>query len=165
MPDPFAVFDLPPRFDVDSDELRRRYLEASAASHPDRFTDPLDQADAEERIAEVNHAYRTLADPESRAHALLHLLGVSDGGTDEKASLPPALLMELLEVREALEEAIAENNADAVKRYRADAEAQRQEHLDRLAMLFDADPVDTKAVRQELNLLRYAQRMLEQTHD
>lgn len=163
MPDPFAVFDLTPRFDFDEDELHQRFLSASAANHPDRFTDPLDQADAAERSAAINHAYRALSDPEARANALLALLG-GPAAEDDK-SLPPALLMEMMEVREELEAAAEADDRPALARLRAAAERQRQNHLDTLTRLFAQEPIDGKAIRLELNALRYIERMREQMPD
>jgi Fe-S protein assembly co-chaperone HscB len=160
MPDPFAEFGLEPRFDLDLDELRQKYLAASAAAHPDRVTDPLEQADAAERSARINDAYGMLRDPERRAWALLQVRGGELPAEEEK--LPPALLMELMEQREEIDAVLATGDADAVQRHRAAVQTQLQAHLDRLAQLFAADPPDAAAVRRELQLLRYTQRQLEQ---
>ncbi len=168
MSDPFAVLNLPPRFDLDDTELHSRFIQASAATHPDRFTDPVDQAQAAERAAEVNQAYAVLSDPERRADALLTLLG--GPAKDEDKSLPPDLLMDMMEVRETLEEAVASNNQEKLDRLHVWANDQRQTHLQKITALFgeagdpaDHLPADTaKAVRLELNTLRYIQRMLDQ---
>ena len=162
MPDPFATLGLPPRYDLDADELERRVLALSSELHPDRFTDPLEQADAAERIAAVNHAHRTLRDPATRAAALLDLH--DEPGGDDKA-LPPELLMGVMEVREALEEATAAGDQAELERLRRWAEDQRDQRLAEIAELFDATPVDGAAVRVQLNALRYATRMLEQMPD
>lgn len=158
--DPFAVFDLPPRFDLDTQALLQKFLAAAAATHPDRFVDLLDQADAADRSALINQAYRTLSDPEARAHALLALRG-GPAAADDKA-LPPTLLMEMMELREELETAIKADDQLALTRLHDAAQSQKQAHLDRLAAHFDHDPFDGKTVRLELNALRYIQRMLEQ---
>ncbi|MEM9418314.1 MAG: Fe-S protein assembly co-chaperone HscB [Planctomycetota bacterium] len=160
MANPFETFDLTPAFDLDLEALHQRFLAASAENHPDRFTDPLDQADAAERSSEINHAYRTLTDPEARANALLAVLG-GPAPEDDK-SLPPTFLMEMMAVREELEDAEAANDAAALSRLRQDAQNKRQHHVDQLSTLFAADPVDGKAVRLELNAMRYIERMLEQ---
>ena len=162
MPDPFTTLGLEPRFNLDPAELERRVLELSSRWHPDRFTDPLEQADAAERIAAVNHAHRTLRDPATRAAALLDRQGHVTG--DEKA-LPPDLLMEVMEVREAMEEATADRDEAELARLRRWAEDQREQRLAAIARLFDREPVDAPAVREQLNALRYATRMLEQMPD
>ncbi len=161
MSDPFSVLGVPPRFDLDLQVLHQRFLAAAAEAHPDRFADPLDQADAVHRSAAINQAYRALREPESRGRALLRLRSGTLSESDEEA-LPPALLMEVMETREAMEEAVATNDAAALHRLRADAEADREARHAQLNRLFGADPLDAAAVRRELNVLRYIQRMLEQ---
>jgi molecular chaperone HscB len=167
---PFGLLGLPPRFDLDEAELHRRFIQASAAAHPDRFTDPLDQADAAERAAAINDAYRTLKDPESRANALLALLGGAASGDDK--SLPPDLLMEMMEVRERMEDAIASADEKAMRELIQWAHEQRSEHLQRVGELLKraqetpagaAREAALKNVRLELNALRYFQRMIEQS--
>ncbi|MEM7624715.1 MAG: Fe-S protein assembly co-chaperone HscB [Planctomycetota bacterium] len=164
MPDPFALLGLPPRFDLDQAELQQRFLAASSENHPDRFTDPLDQADAAERSAAINHAHQTLADPESRARALLALHGDADEA-DTDAALPPALLMEVMEIREEMEQAIAGDDHATLARLRTWAHEKRDEHVAELASRFAASPVDATTVRRVLNALRYVQRMLDQMPD
>ncbi len=156
--DPFALLGLEPRVAIDADELHRRCIEASAENHPDRFTDPIEQADAADRAAEINAAYRKLQDPERRANALLVLRG---GPTKEQdKSLPDDLLMEMMEVRERMEDAVTRDDADELATLQRWADDQRRSRLDNVAALFDAD--DLTAVREQLNALRYIERMLEQ---
>lgn len=164
--DAFAILGLEPRFDLDAGELHKRFIAASAANHPDRFTDPLDQADAADRSATINAAYRTLREPEARAEALLKRLGGAAG--DEKA-LPPDLLMEMLEVRERHEEARAGNDMKTLDELNAWARAERAARLNKIADLFAAapsqgkpDPAVAKTIRMELNALKYFTRMIEQ---
>ncbi len=165
MPDPFNMLDLPPRYDLDEADLHTRFIQASSATHPDRYTDPVEQAQAAERAAEVNQAYAVLSDPERRADALLIFLG--GPAKDQDKSLPPALLMDMMETREQLEEAVAQENLAELNKLRTWADDQRDAHLKIIADLF-ADiqnelPADTaKAIRLELNALRYIQRMLDQ---
>ena len=162
MADPFALLKIPPSFDLDLAQLEKTYLTESAANHPDRFADPIEQADAAERSAALNQAYRQLRDPESRARALL----AAQGGTkDQESALPPDLLMEMMEVREDLDDAIQRQDTEALKRHRRWADQQRAGYLDRLAVLFTQAPVDGLEVQRQLNALRYIERMLEQIPD
>lgn len=159
MPDAFDLLELPAAFDLDPAALEASYLKAAAANHPDRFDDPLEQADAADRTSAITGAQRALQDPESRARVLLARLGVS---TDSVGSPPPALLMEVMEVREELEAALHEQDDTEVARLRRWAQQRRTGHLDQIASLFITDPLDTDAVIAQLNALRYMQRMLEQ---
>ena len=165
---PYDLLSLPQRFDVDDRLLHQRFIEACSVHHPDRFTDPIAQADAVERSAEINAAYQTLSDPEQRADCLLALLG---GATKEQdKSLPDDLLLDMMQTRERMEQAVAEQDQDVLDELAHWARQQRGDHLVRIAEYFGQ--VDTassdqraehlKAIRLELNALRYIERMIEQ---
>lgn len=167
MEDPFEILGVPRRFAIDPAVLEQRFVALSSEHHPDRHSDPMAQADAAEKSAEVGWAYQTLADPESRANALLTLRG-GPAKTDDQ-SLPPELLMEVMEVREAMESALHEEDEAELARLRVWAVSQRDERLARIGTMLDAgdadaplDEASAQSVRVELNALRYAQRMLEQ---
>jgi len=175
MPNVFEILDCPVRFDLDTAALQRRYLQLSAAHHPDRFADPDAQAEAAERAAAINQAYQILRIPERRAEALLILLGGTSSSTDK--SLPPELLMQMMEVREELEQALASHDQATLNRLRTWARAQRTERLQHIGQILAQffPPPDAlaaqpssdreallKQARLELNALRYFQRMLEQ---
>jgi len=166
MNDPFDTFDLEHRFDIDQTMLQKRFIEKSAAHHPDRYTDPIEQADAAAATAQVNEAYRLLADPEARANALLAHFG--GPAKDEDKSLPPDLLMEMMEVREKQEEAEADDDEAKIAELRTWAAKQRRDRLDQIAAAFklldDQSDRDAtlKSIRLHLNALRYFERMLEQ---
>lgn len=163
--DPFEMLGLPRRFAVDEQVLRQAFLKASAEHHPDRFVDPIEQAEAVETMSQLTDSYRVLSDPELRARALLARSGLELA--EDKDKLPPALLMEVMEVREEMEDAIDSGNQAELDRLRNWANDQRAGYLDKLGQLFDGDLDQAKAsaVRLELNALRYMQRMLEQMPD
>ena len=168
MANPFETLGVPVKFDLDMGELHKRFLSASSANHPDRFSDPVQQAEAAERSAAVNEAYRTLKDPESRANALLVVLGGA-AKEDDKA-LPADLLAEMLDVREQQEEAEAAHDTAKLRELAAWAGERRGERLTNLADIFaqvatrpaGARHFLLKNARLELNALRYIQRMIEQ---
>lgn len=168
MTDPFETLGVPPRYDLDPRELHRRFLAASAASHPDRFSDPLEASDAAERLAAINEAHRLLRDPAARAEALLRRL--AGGLRLDDAALPPALLAEVMEAREKLEEATAAGDRTTLAELAAWADEQRRAGLERvaagLARVEDSagverDEAPLRAVQLELNALRYFQRMID----
>jgi len=165
MQDPFQTLGLPRRYDLSEADLHTKFIHLSSSTHPDRYTDPVEQADAAERAAEINQAYAILKDAEQRADALLSLLG--GPGKDQDKSLPPDLLMEMMETRERMEEAITHNDQPELDKLRAWAQDQRDAHLHKVAGLFrqcaENLPEDAgKTIRVELNSLRYIQRMLDQ---
>jgi|GEM_PF-1761643 len=161
--DPFKAMGIAPRFALDEQDLRKRFLAASAQMHPDRFPDPLEQAEAVEQMSQLTDAYRVLCDPESRARAMIELSGLESVGDKDK--LPPDLLMEVMEVREELESAIENNSRGELDRLRQWASDQRAHYLAQLGRILDSGPLDPSKASQarlELNALRYMQRMLEQ---
>jgi molecular chaperone HscB len=170
MNNPFSIFSLTHSFDLDPAELHRRFIKASSANHPDRFTDPDDQADAADASASINEAYRTLVNPESRANALLDLLG--GPARENDSSLPAGFLVDIMDVRERLDEAVEANDRPTLAQLREWAKAAQAEHLKKIAALFrtaqqtgisDAARGEAlRAVRLELNALRYFERMIEQ---
>ena len=163
---PFDQLGLDPEFDLDLDQLETVYLQQSAEAHPDRHPDPADQAEAADRAARINEAYRTLKDPESRANALLAIHG--GAAREEDTSLPPDLLMEVMEQREAIEAAREGNDDAELDRLIGEATERRRARLETIGELFGAvetadDPTATlEKIREQLNALRYDQRLLDQ---
>jgi len=164
----FDILKVPRSFAIDEQQVRKNYLQQSAACHPDRFTDPVQQAEAAEQSARLNHAYQALLDPEQRANTLIALHG--GPAKEDDQSLPPDLLMEVMEAREELEAALENNEQATIDKLHDWAVAQRSERLETIATLFEQvrtggteHRADTlKRVRLELNALRYFQRMLDQ---
>jgi len=102
---PFETLGLSPSFALDPAALEQRQRELNRAVHPDRHAGKGagERRQALNRAMDVNLAYRTLRDPASRAEALFELLGA--GGAREATISDPVLLLEMMDQREALEEA------------------------------------------------------------
>ena len=88
--------------------------------HPDRFASA---GDAERRASlqwttRVNEAYRILKDPVQRAKHILDLQGV-DVAFETNTAMPGDFLMQQMEVREALEAAVAKKDAKALDELRS----------------------------------------------
>lgn len=166
--DPFALLGLERRFEIDQRRLQAAYLARAAALHPDRFSDPLAQAEAAERAAAVNDARAALSDPEARANVLLSLMGGPD--KDVEKSLPDGFLIEIMETREAMAEALRGGDAEQGRHFQHWADEERTRRLETIGRLFDeaqgsADQARIallRAIRVELNALRYIERMIEQ---
>lgn len=107
----FEVFGLERRLVVDEAALQRRFYELSRRYHPDfhHAASPVEQARALEASALVNAAYRTLRDPIARVEYLVRLEEGRETreGAAVKPPAPPALLEEMFEIQEALQEAKA----------------------------------------------------------
>lgn len=157
----FTALGLAPRYDVDSEELRRNYLALSRTLHPDRLRDADPQA-ALLASAKLNEARRVLSDPVLRAEYLLELAG-GDSAADDK-TVPPAVLGETLLLREELEAAQAAGDADALARLAADARTAFDAGLAEIARWAANLPGDAQSrreLRHALNALKYRQRLHE----
>ncbi len=167
-PTPFAVLGLEPSFAVDQQGLKKRMLALSRALHPDFHAgaDAETRRLAEDHSAALNAAYALLSDDARRAEWLVRELG--GPREDEERTLPGAFLQEVLEWNEAIEEARAsapgspERAALApLTRQLRDARAQGLQGVARLLTPLPAPGAAAlRAVRQELNALRYLERVL-----
>lgn len=125
-------------FDIDVRALRREFLRLQAASHPDYFhsastttsssSDPDSsnttaakrRRQAEAASSHINAAYKTLSHPLLRAqYVLAERYGVDLAGDEAGshagigAAADPTLLVEVLEAREAIDEAESEADLEA----------------------------------------------------
>lgn len=142
----------PPKgpFTIDTRALRREFLTLQATAHPDLVPPGPEKRRAEAASARINEAYRTLAHPLLRAQYLLALRGI-DAANDETARVEdPSLLMLVLEMREAIEEAGSEEELEPI---REENEGRIRQSEDRLAQAFEED--DEVGARREVTRLRY----------
>ena len=143
---------------VDEATLTRRFRELSRTYHPDRYAnaDAETQTVALDATALLNDAYRTLRDPFTRAEYLLRREGgVSLNDLQKTAKPPQDLLMQVMELQEALmeyQEARLDDDADTMRRLTPDlSDARTEFHAaytalsERLSGLFAAfDSGDTQ---------------------
>lgn len=104
--DPFVRLGLPRDYDIDPDTLEAAYVRELGRLHPDRF---VGKPDAERTQAlldsvAVNDAYAILKDPMKRAAWLLRDAGHPVDAETGGVAAEPALLKEVMEIREVLEE-------------------------------------------------------------
>jgi molecular chaperone HscB len=169
--DHFAVLGVARAYEVDVAALEARYKELSRKLHPDRFA----RADARarkaslQRTVQLNEAWRALKEPLKRAEYLLELGGVKlatdDGGARSGGvAAPPALLMEILELREELAEARAAGDdakVAAMGAAMAERSARAMEAVAR-GLAGTPGPEALEAVARELVALRYYRRFLDE---
>jgi len=156
--DHFARLGMPAALDLEPADLDKAYFSRQRQWHPDRFVakSPEEKAKASVEAAALNDAYRTLKDPLNRAVYFASLKGVELPG-DGKTIDDPELLMEAMEVREALHEADTVETVDALaEKARRDMKAA----LSGLASLFLRD--DKAALRKALLRLRYLDKFVEE---
>jgi molecular chaperone HscB len=173
--DPFELLGLPPSFRIDAARIRAAQVRRMTTVHPDRADGPAQAAEFARAAAAINDAARRLGDPIARGEALLaRLRGERDSRSPADLSTAPnaAFLMEAMELREALDEAIEAQDAERIASLRADADdrfdvamtdtADALEALGRLA----ASSAETEVRRacEALARLRYATRLRDRAH-
>ena len=157
----FELFNLPPRFAVDTAALDGAYRDVQSRVHPDRF---VNATDAEKRVAmqwatRANEAYQTLKNPQKRARYLCELHGV-DLQTESNTAMPMAFLMQQMEWREELAEARAGKDADALDGLDAQLRAARKAQLQDIEKQLDAG--DYAAAAQGVRALMFLEKFGEE---
>ena len=155
--DHFSRLGLEPTFDLDKDELDRRYFEMQRVLHPDRFATkaPSEKALSQQQATSLNESYETLKDPLSRAD---YMIGLEGGGAAEGSEHDGQLLQESLEMREALAEAETMEAIDALARRAA---GDIEDCLAELSARFAA--VDLEGARRQAVRLKYLRKLAEET--
>ena len=100
----FELYEIPLSFSPDAAEVKKKFYAMSKQFHPDRFTlaDEAIRAEALRNAADNNEAYKTLSDSDKTMAYILRLNKLLE--EEEKYSLPPAFLMEMMELNEAVSE-------------------------------------------------------------
>ena len=142
----FDLFRLPATFTLDQQALDSAYRDVQGQVHPDRF---VNASDAEKRVAmqwatRANEAYQTLKHPQKRAQYLCELHGV-DLKTESNTAMPMDFLMQQMEWREALGEARAARDSDALDALDAAVKAARKARLAQIGQQLDAGDYDHAA--------------------
>ena len=149
----FEIFGLPVDYTVDQELLADRFLDLQKEVHPDRFASRTDQ---EKRLAmqwatQVNTANETLRAPLSRAIYLLELRGIE---LEHNPTLPPAFLMEQIELREQLESIEeGEGSLEALDAFRKTMKQVMSKVQAEFGAALDEDPRKAEQVVYELQFL------------
>jgi molecular chaperone HscB len=144
-------------FTPDLKQLRKEFIQLQGLAHPDRASADK-QRQAEALSARINEAYKTLQDPLRRARYLLAQKGIDV--EDESAQISDsALLMEVMEAREAVEEVEDEEGLVSI---REENDARIGESVKVLEACFEKG--DLEAAAQEAIRLRYWANIAESIH-
>lgn len=111
----FQLLGLEPTLRLDEAAIHQAYLAAQRASHPDRHTDVVERMKTLQHSADVNGAYRILKNPLTRAEHLLALRGITVGTERDSVKPTQSLLIESMEMREALMEATSREEITALE--------------------------------------------------
>ena len=137
MQDPFTLLELPHTFDLEACVLRGALLKGSLRWHPDRFAlaSAVEREVAEDHMAALNQAHEKLSDPLHRAESLLALHGHALGnGTDQTSS--PMFLMEMMEMKEEAEAALASGDVARLEKIRLALRANEHQRIHAITLAF-----------------------------
>ncbi len=109
----FDLFEIPVQLNVNTAGLSRRFFELSKKYHPDYFIGEQQAAQAEalEMSAMLNKAWKTFQSHDETIKYVLQLKQLLQ--EEEKYTLPPDFLMEVLEINEQLMDDNETENIDA----------------------------------------------------
>lgn len=124
-PNYFSLFNLPRKFNIDTDLLQKNYFKLQREFHPDRH---ILAEESEKKLAllyttYINKAFETLHSPLRRAIYILNLIGIQ---IDGEKTLPNSheVLLEQIEYRETLEIAIKDNDILKLQKLKQDIRIQ-----------------------------------------
>ena len=165
MTDPFSLLGVPAAFELDLADLATRHKAISSELHPDRLQGQPAAVRRQmlSRAIDVNAAFRKLKDPITRGVELAHVLGI---GGEEEAGGPadPGLLMQMMEWREELRDAIQSGDAARVQALGRSAELGYAKEMQQVSAAFAAvsrrEAGAIAQVHAGLGSLRYFQRFL-----
>ncbi|GAA5994947.1 hypothetical protein JCM11641_006986 [Rhodosporidiobolus odoratus] len=147
----FELFGLRPAYDLDIKALKRVFLQLQQKVHPDMFSGKGDVENwAKAWSGRVNDAYKALVNERERGEYLLSLHDVTIGEGDPVTD--PELLMNIMETREALEQASTEEEVAEIRRSNADA---TKEAVSALSSALSATPPDLETARNLVIELKY----------
>ena len=168
MNNPFALFDLPVAFQVDSALLNERYLALQKSLHPDNFStaSAQEQRLAMQKSAEINDALRILKDPIARADSIIALNTGEQENPEEKSNKDIGFLMQQMEWRETLENIENRKDTDELTAFAQEINQIRHAILSELSTALDAQQWDiARAITDKLRFIKKLQTEIERVEE
>ena len=168
MNNPFALFDLPVAFQVDSALLNERYLALQKSLHPDNFSaaSAQEQRLAIQKSAEINDALRILKDPITRADSIIALNTGETENPEEKSNKDIDFLMQQMEWRETLENIENRKDTDELTAFTQEINQIRHAILSKLSTALDAQQWDiARAIIDKLRFIKKLQAEIERVEE
>lgn len=163
--DHFTLFGLPRAQSLDMESLENSFRAIQAQVHPDKHAHA---ADSDRRLAmqwatRVNEAFQTLKSPGRRARYLLGLLG-HDPQVESNTAMPMEFLVSQMELREAVMDARAAGDEDALDAVRVRLLNEVRDEYQRLAELIDVTG-DFAAAGNLVRQLMFQEKLLNEIDD
>ena len=168
MNNPFALFDLPVAFQVDSALLNERYLALQKSLHPDNFSaaSAQEQRLAIQKSAEINDALRILKDPITRADSIIALNTGEQENPEEKSNNDIDFLMQQMEWRETLENIENRQDTDELTAFTQEINQIRHAILSELSTALDAQQWNiARAITDKLRFIKKLQTEIERVEE
>ena len=168
MNNPFALFDLPVAFQVDSALLNERYLALQKSLHPDNFSaaSAQEQRLAIQKSAEINDALRILKDPITRADSIIAMNTGETENPEEKSNNDIDFLMQQMEWRETLENIENRQDTDELTAFAKEINKIRHAILSELSTVLDAQQWDiARAITDKLRFIKKLQAEIERVEE
>ena len=168
MNNPFALFDLPVAFQVDSALLNERYLALQKSLHPDNFSaaSAQEQRLAIQKSAEINDALHILKDPITRADSIIAINTGETENPEEKSNNDIDFLMQQMEWRETLENIENRQDTDELTAFAKEINQIRHAILSELSTALDAQQWDiARAITDKLRFIKKLQAEIERVEE
>ena len=168
MNNPFALFDLPVVFQMDSALLNERYLALQKSLHPDNFSaaSAQEQRLAMQKSAEINDALRILKDPITRADSIIAINTGETENPEEKSNNDIDFLMQQMEWRETLENIENRKDTDELTAFAQEINQIRHAILSELSTALDAQQWDiARAITDKLRFIKKLQTEIERVEE
>lgn len=152
----FDLLRLERKMSVKRMDVESAFRDASKKVHPDLYgqASSIERKLALRATEAVNHAYRALRDPRTRAEYLLSL----EGATAEGRSQDPMFLMEMMELGETIDEL---KDEDGLESMQGDLQGRFDGLIARLTGYFDRAEGTRDDAAQALEELRYIRRLVD----
>ena len=168
MNNPFALFDLPVAFQVDSALLNERYLALQKSLHPDNFSaaSAQEQRLAIQKSAEINDALRILKDPITRADSIIAINTGETENPEEKSNNDIDFLMQQMEWRETLENIEKRKDTDELSAFTKEIDQIRHAILSELSTALTEQQWDiARAITDKLRFIKKLQAEIERVEE
>ncbi len=154
----FELFERPVSYEVDLNQVQKKYMDLQKQVHPDKFANA---SDAEKRLSMqqtswINEAQTTLKDPVLRATYLLKLKG-TDINLENETTMDAAFLMQQLEIRERLEHIKKEDDPlDALDAMAKELKVASNDVMAGFSASYEAEQIDD--AREWIRKLQFMQK-------